>query len=72
MKDTDRSPVQGLVDAFAEARRTWNDLATMQPDQLANGAALRKEDLAELEKRVGVHYEAVQSLVNALDRAWSD
>jgi hypothetical protein len=65
-------PVQQLLaDAFAEARRTWEGLAALQLDRLAAGRTAGKEDLAELEKRVALHYEAVQALANAVDRAWT-
>jgi hypothetical protein len=61
---------EAIVGAFAEARRTWESLAALQPERLA-GRTPGKEDLAELEKRVGLHYEAVQALANALERAWT-
>ena len=62
---------QVLLDVFAEARRTWDDLVSLQPDIKAASSHLTADDLAELEKRVGAHYEAVQSLANALERVWS-
>jgi hypothetical protein len=72
MKVQDRSSKQqALVDAFAEARRTWENLAAMRLDRVADDGPLPKDDLAELEKRVGLHYEAVQTLVNAVERAWA-
>jgi hypothetical protein len=62
---------QVLLDAFAEARRTWDDLVSLQPDIKAASGPLSSDDLAELEKRVGAHDEAVQSLANTLERVWS-
>jgi hypothetical protein len=70
-KSADVGGSQTLADAFAEARRTWENLAAFLPDRLAGGGTLRKEDLAELEKRVALHYEAVQTLANVTDRAWA-
>ena len=54
-----------LLDAFAEARRTWDDLVTLQPDIVA-GSARARIDLAELERRVNMHREAIDMLADAL------
>ncbi len=61
---------QAFLDAFAEARRTWDDLVTLQPDILAGAGRLDKDDLAELERRVGEHYDAVQTLATVLESMW--
>jgi hypothetical protein len=55
-----------LLDAFAEARRTWDDLVTLQPDIVA-GSARARIDLAELERRVNMHREAIDLLADALE-----
>jgi hypothetical protein len=55
-----------LLDAFAEARRTWDDLVTLQPDIMA-GSTRAGIDLAELERRVNMHREAIDMLADALD-----
>ena len=60
-----------LLDAFAEARRTWDDLVTLQPDIVA-GSARASIDLAELERRVNMHREAIDTLADALDSEPAD
>jgi hypothetical protein len=55
-----------LLDAFAEARRTWDDLVALQPDIVA-GSARARIDLVELERRVNTHREAIDMLADALD-----
>ena len=56
-----------FLDAFADARRTWDDLVTLQPDIVAASGTLDKDDLAELERRVNMHREAIDMLADALD-----
>lgn len=56
-----------LLDAFAEARRTWDDLISLQPDILAAGDNLTEAQLIELEHRAETHRSAVEVLADALE-----
>lgn len=56
-----------LLDTFADARRTWDDLIALQPDVKAGGGALKTADLVELERRVEAHREALDLLADALE-----
>jgi len=56
-----------LLDAFAEARRTWDELVTVQPDVMAAGGNLDARNLAEFQQRVGAHREAIDLLAEALE-----
>ena len=56
-----------LLDTFADARRTWDDLVALQPDVKAGGGALKTADLVELERRVEAHREALDLLADALE-----
>jgi hypothetical protein len=56
-----------LLDAFAEARRTWDDLVGLQPDIVAGSGNLTEADLAELQRRTEAHRESVDMLVDALE-----
>jgi hypothetical protein len=56
-----------LLDAFAEARRTWDELVTVQPDVMAAGGNLDARSLAEFQQRVGAHRGAVDLLAQALE-----
>jgi len=55
-----------LLDAFAEARRSWDDLIGLQPDIKAGAGSLTPDDLAELATRVGAHQSAMDVLADAL------
>jgi len=44
-----------LLDAFAELRRTWDDLITLQPDVVSASGPLTAVDLQELQQRVRAH-----------------
>jgi hypothetical protein len=55
-----------LLDAFADARRTWDDVITLQPDVVAGSGNLREASLVELAHRVEAHQAAVDALVDAL------
>ena|SRR5438477_6748254 len=63
---------QGLLDSFADARRTWDDLVGLQPDVMAGSGNLRESDLVELEQRVEAHRAAIDLLADALDTEASD
>ena len=47
-----------LLDAFAELRRTWDELVGLQPDILAAGGPLSETDLALLSERISAHLVA--------------
>jgi 2',3'-cyclic-nucleotide 2'-phosphodiesterase (5'-nucleotidase family) len=55
-----------FLDAFADARRTWDDLVTLQPDIVAASGHLGTNDLLEFERRVAAHREAIDMLADAL------
>jgi hypothetical protein len=63
---------RGLLDSFADARRTWDDLISLQPDVMAGSGNLKEADLVELEHRVEAHRVAIDLLANALDTEPSD
>jgi hypothetical protein len=58
---------QPLLDAFADTRRTWDELVTLQPDVVAGSGHLSEVDLVELERRVEAHRAAVDMLADALE-----
>jgi hypothetical protein len=64
IKDT-----QVLLDAFADARRSWDDLIALQPDIYAGGGNLKELDLAEFARRVQDHQAAIDMLSEALESA---
>jgi hypothetical protein len=55
-----------FLDAFADARRTWDDLVALQPDIVAGSGQLGPDDLREVERRVDAHREAIDMLADAL------
>jgi len=61
-----------LLDAFADARRTWDDLVALQPDVKAGGGSLAEPDLVELQRRVDAHRAATDMLADALEVEPSD
>ena len=58
---------QTLLDAFAETRRTWDELVTLQPDVMAGSGNLSEADLVELERRVDAHRASIDMLADALE-----
>lgn len=56
-----------LLDAFADARRTWDDLVTLQPDIMAASGTLDKNDVVELGRRVNAHRMAIDVLADAIE-----
>jgi hypothetical protein len=58
---------QTLLDAFAEARRTWDELIAIQPDVLAGSDNLKPEDLSLLSVRIDAHRMAVDLLADAVE-----
>jgi hypothetical protein len=58
---------RALLDTFADARRTWDDLISLQPDVKARSGRLEHGDLAELERRVKAHRISIDHLADAID-----
>ena len=56
-----------LLDAFADARASWDELVGIQPDIIAAAGQLKNSDLAELERRVEAHRAALDVLIDALE-----
>jgi len=61
-----------LLDSFAEARRTWDELVALQPDVKASGNNLTEPDLVELERRIEAHRMAMDMLADAIEAEPSD
>ncbi len=61
-----------LLDSFADARRTWDDLVGLQPDVMDGSGNLKGAVLVELERRVEAHQAAIDTLADALDAKSSD
>jgi hypothetical protein len=55
-----------LLDAFAEARRSWDDLVSLQPDVYA-AAKFQGFDVAEFARRVNAHQASVDALASAIE-----
>jgi hypothetical protein len=56
-----------LLDAFSEARRSWDDLISLQPDIVAASGNLGEPQLMELERRVETHRQAIDMFADALE-----
>jgi hypothetical protein len=56
-----------LLDAFAEVRRTWDELVGLQPDIVAAGGPLSDTDLALLSERVSAHLVAGVALEDQIE-----
>jgi hypothetical protein len=63
---------QVLMDAFAEARRSWDELITLQPDIYAGGGNFTRLDLADFARRVEAHREAMDILADAIHSGTSE
>jgi hypothetical protein len=61
------SNMAALLDAFAELRRTWDELVGQQPDILAASAPLSDTDLALLSERVSAHLVAAVALEDQIE-----
>lgn len=61
MKDS-----RALLDAFADARRSWDDLVALQPDIYAGSGNIQELNLAELAHRVEAHQVAIDVLSDAV------
>jgi hypothetical protein len=55
-----------LLDAFAEARRSWDELVALQPDVMVASSKLGAGALVELGRRVDAHRLAIDELADAL------
>jgi hypothetical protein len=55
-----------LLDAFADARRTWDDIVGLQPDVISGSRELKQSELVELERRIYAHQEAMDALADAI------
>jgi hypothetical protein len=60
------------MDAFADARRTWDELVALQPDVKAGSGHLEEPDLVELERRIEAHRLSVDMLADAVEAEPSD
>jgi hypothetical protein len=60
---------RALLDAFADARRTWDDLISLQPDIRSGAGRLTRDDLIELSQRLEAHRSAIDVLWDALQTA---
>ena len=56
-----------LLDAFAEVRRTWDELVGLQPDILAASGPLSDTDLMLLSERVSAHLVAAVALEDQIE-----
>ena len=56
-----------LLDAFAEVRRTWDELVGLQPDIVAASGPLSDTDLALLSERVSAHLVAGVALEDQIE-----
>ena len=61
-----------LIDAYAAARRTWDELVTLQPDVRAGSGHLGEKDLVELEKRVEAHRMTMDMLADVVEAEPAD
>ena len=61
-----------LLDAFADARRTWDELVSLQPDMLAGSGNLTTAELIELERRVETHRASMDLLADAFETELED
>jgi len=56
-----------LLDAFAHARQTWDDIVGLQPDVVSGSRELEHGELVELERRVEAHRDAMDLLADAIE-----
>ena len=61
-----------LLDTFADARRTWDDLVGLQPDVIVGSGNLKDANLVELTQRVEAHRMAIDTLADAIETESSD
>ena len=58
----DKQKTAQLLDAFAEMRRTWDELVGLQPDIVVAGGSLSGLDLTNLAQAVVAHQNAADAL----------
>jgi hypothetical protein len=58
--------MRNLLDAFADARRTWDEMVGLQPDVVSGSRRLKPAELIELERRIYAHREAMDALADAI------
>ena len=58
----DKQKTAQLLDAFAEMRRTWDELVGLQPDIVVAGGPLSGLDLTNLAQAVVAHQNAADAL----------
>ena len=56
-----------LLDAFAEVRRTWDDLVNVQPDIVVGSVPLSDTDLGLLSERISAHVVAAVALEDVIE-----
>jgi hypothetical protein len=56
-----------LLEAYAEVRRTWDELVGLQPDIIAASGPLVEADLVLLNTRVAAHLVAVTALEDQIE-----
>ena len=61
-----------LLDSFADARRTWDDLVALQPDVKAGSGNLEEPALVEMARRIEAHRMAMDMLADAVEAEPSD
>ena len=61
-----------MLDAFADARRTWDDIVGLQPDVVSGSRELKQSELLELERRIYAHREAMDALADAISSGSDD
>jgi hypothetical protein len=61
-----------LLDAFADARRTWDEMVGLQPDVVSAGRRLKAAELIEFERRIYAHREAMDALADAISSSPDD
>lgn len=59
--------MSALLDAFAELRRTWDDLVGLQPDIVSASGPLSDADLGLLSERVSAHLVAAVALEDQIE-----
>ena len=56
-----------LLDAFAEVRRTWDDLVNVQPDIVGGSVPFSVTDLGLLSERISAHVVAAVALEDVIE-----
>ena len=56
-----------LLDAFAEVRRTWDELVNVRPDVVVGSLLLSDTDLGLLSERISAHVVAAVALEDVIE-----